>query len=80
MIAVSLEKKYLINKGSNKFLVELYKDSKGRMYAVISRNLIHVIEKEEGKLEEWEHDTKDAEEVNYMDLPANIRKVISTIL
>lgn len=79
MIKVSLDKKYLVNKGRMKLLVEIYKDHKGTTYAVITKTLTHVIE-EEGKVKEWEHDIKDAEEISYENLPPHVRKAISSAL
>ena len=76
MIKANLEKKYLVNKKGKDILVEVYRSVDGKTFVVIENMLKHTFEKKGEELE-WENIIKDAEEVDYDQLPREVRKAIS---
>ncbi|MCI4457766.1 MAG: hypothetical protein JHC19_06815 [Desulfurococcaceae archaeon] len=79
MIKTDLEKKYLVKKGGEKFLVEIRRTNDGRMVVVVEKRLKHIFTKNDEEME-WEQDTKNAEEIEYEKLPEEVRRTLSKML
>jgi len=47
MIKTDLEKKYLVKKGGEKFLIEIRRTNDGRMVVVVEKRLKHIFTKNE---------------------------------
>jgi hypothetical protein len=77
MYRISVEKKYIVKKGDKKVVVELCRSQDGRLFVVPMYITKHVYVTPDGSEKEWEYDVKDAEEVDYMSLPQNIRDALS---
>jgi len=79
MIKTDLEKKYLVKKGGEKFLIEIRRANDGRMVVVVEKRLKHIFTKNDEEME-WEQDTKNAEEIEYEKLPEEVRRILSKML
>ena len=82
---VNVEKKYIVRKGEKTLYVEVARTEDGRPIVTVFKTLRNVIvtKDEKGRRnekEDWEHEFKDAEEVDYKQLPLDIRRVLSRLL
>ena len=82
---VNVEKKYIVRKGEKTLYVEVARTKDGRPIVTVFKTLRNVIvtKDEKGRRnekEDWEHEFKDAEEVDYKQLPLDIRRVLSRLL
>ncbi|MDK6028010.1 hypothetical protein QPL79_01345 [Ignisphaera sp. 4213-co] len=79
MYRVNIEKKYIVKKGEKRIVVELCRSQDGKLYAVPVLVTKHVYTLPDGTQKEWEYQERDAEEIDYMSLPKNIRDALSKI-
>ncbi len=79
MLKSEIEKVYIVKKGNKKLVIELHRTEDGKLFVVPVYTLKHKYETKEGSEKEWEYDTSKAEEINYMDLPKNIREALSRL-
>ncbi|RLG77650.1 MAG: hypothetical protein DRO12_01585 [Thermoprotei archaeon] len=78
MIRTRIEHKYLVRKGSRSYVVELHRAPDGTLFVVPIQVLKHVyVVGEEGSTKEWEYKVDDAEEINYIQLPREVRAALS---
>lgn len=82
---VDVEKKYIVRKGEKTLYVEVVRTRDGRPVVTVFKTLRNVIvtKDEKGRRnekEDWEHEFKDAEEVDYKQLPLDIRRALSRLL
>ncbi|MCI4436471.1 MAG: hypothetical protein JHC33_06640 [Ignisphaera sp.] len=77
MFKITIEKRYIVNKGDKKIVVELCRTPDGKLFAVPMLVTKHIYTMPDGSKKEWEYDTREAEEVDYMSLPKNIREALS---
>ncbi|MEZ0289637.1 MAG: hypothetical protein ABWJ42_00915 [Sulfolobales archaeon] len=78
MIPTSLEKKYIVNKRGRKILIEIRKTRDGKTIVTVEKVFKHVFEKDDSEME-WSQEFKDAEEIDYEKLPAEVRRVLSAL-
>lgn len=79
MYRVSVEKRYIVKKGDKRIVVELCRSQDGRLFAVPILITKHVYTTPDGTEKEWEYPEKEAEEIDYMSLPKNVREALSKI-
>ena len=79
MIRTEREKVYLVKKGSKRFIVEIHRDSEGRVFVVPIYATYHSYETKSGDVKEWNYDMSKAEEIEYKDLPRDIRAALSRL-
>jgi len=82
---VNVEKKYIVRKGEKTLYVEVARTKDGRPIVTVFKTLRNVIvtKDEKGRRnekEDWEHEFKDVEEVDYKQLPLDIRRTLSRLL
>jgi len=77
MYRISIEKKYIVKKGDKRVVIELCRSQDGKMFVVPMYITKHVYVASDGSEKEWEYDAKDAEEIDYMALPQNVREALS---
>ncbi|MEM1633722.1 MAG: hypothetical protein QXE68_05845 [Sulfolobales archaeon] len=78
MIDTELEKKYVVSKRGRKILVEIRKRKDGKSIIVVEKTFKHVFMKGDEEME-WNQEFKDAEEIEYEKLPAEVRRVLSSV-
>lgn len=80
MIRTEIEHVYLVKKGGRSFIVELHRAPDGRLFVVPIEVLKHVytIDEESGP-KEWEYKVEEAEEIDYMQLPREVRAALSRV-
>ncbi len=81
---VDVEKKYIVRKGEKTLYVEVARTKDGKPVVSVFKTLKNVIVKKDEKgrneKEDWEQEFKDAEEVDYKQLPPEIRRALSRLL
>ncbi len=80
MIRVERQGVYRVKSGKEEYLVEIVATREGKRYAVIHKTLRGTYQKGD-EVHSWELEelewSKDAEVVNYADLPKDVRTAIS---
>lgn len=79
MIRVTIEKVYIVRKGERRIIVELCRSSDGKLFVVPMYTTKHTYTLPDGSEKEWEYSTSNAEEVDFMSLPPNVREALSAI-
>ncbi len=79
MLRTEVEKIYIVKKGGKKLVVELHRSSDGKLFVVPIYATRHVYKTKSGDEKEWEYDVSKAEEIEYMQLPKNIREALSRL-
>lgn len=77
MIRTSAEKKYLVERRGERFLLEIRRSPDGKTFVVVEKLRKHVFEKEGEELE-WEQKAEGAEELEYEKLPHEVRRAFSS--
>ncbi len=81
---VDVEKKYIVRKGGKTLYVEVARTKDGKPIVSVFKTIKNVIvrkdERGRNEKEDWEQDFKDAEEVDYKQLPPEIRRALSRLL
>ena len=77
MYRVTVEKKYIVKKGDKRIVIELCRSQDGKLFVVPIAITKHVYVLPDGTKKEWEYPLGDAEEIDYMSLPKNIREALS---
>ncbi len=81
---VDVEKKYIVRKGEKTLYVEVARTKDGKPIVSVFKTIKNVIvrkdERGRNEKEDWEQDFKDAEEVDYKQLPPEIRRALSRLL
>ncbi len=79
MLRTEVEKIYIVKKGSKRLVVELHRSSDGKLFVVPIYATRHVYKTKNGDEKEWEYDISKAEEIEYIQLPKNIREALSKL-
>jgi len=79
MYNITVEKRYIVKKGSKTVIVELCRTSDGKLFVVPVLATKHVYETTEGEQKEWSYDISKSEEIDYTSLPQNIREALSKL-
>ncbi len=77
-----IEGTYIVRKGGEKFVVEVARTSRGNVVITVYKNMRHVLLKKTDRgveKEDWEHKLDKAREIDYKDLPIEIRKVLARL-
>ncbi len=81
---VDVEKKYIVRKGEKTLYVEVARTKDGKPVVSVFKTVKNVIvrkdEKGRNEKEDWEQEFKDAEEVDYKQLPPEVRRALSRLL
>lgn len=82
---VDVEKRYIVRKGRRTLYVEVARTRDGKPVVTVFKTLKNVIvtKDEKGRRnekEDWEHEFKDAEEVDYKQLPPDVRRALGRLL
>lgn len=81
----SVEKRYIVRKSGKILYVEVARTRDGKPIVTVFKTLKNVIVRKDEKgrrneKEDWEHEFKDAEEVDYKQLPLDVRRILSRLL